>query len=158
MGRPRRPTHLKALDGTTRPDRDNPAEPKPPLARPREEPPTWLSGKSRHWWRRIQPLLARMQVLTKADPVALGLLCDALADYMAARADVVANGATYTTEGKGGEMQRRRPEVDVMVEAWKRAKVMLTEFGLTPAARAKVSASDVGPADPLEEWEQGAAP
>jgi len=99
-----------------------------------------------------------MQVMTGADPVALGLLCDALADYMAARAVVEKEGASYETEGDAGKMLRQRPEVYIAADAWRRAKLMLTEFGLTPASRAKVSAADVGPADPLEAWEAGAAP
>lgn len=99
-----------------------------------------------------------MQVMTGADPVALGLLCDALADYMAARDVVRKKGTTYETEGDAGTMLRQRPEVYIAADAWRRAKLMLTEFGLTPASRAKVSAADVGPTDPLEAWEAGAAP
>jgi len=158
MGRPPRPTSLKVLEGTTRKDRANPAEPKPPPARTKEAPPRWLRASSRPWWNRIRPLLVQMQVMTGADPVALGLLCDALADYMAARQVVERKGRTFETQGDAGLMVRRRPEVDIAADAWRRAKLMLTEFGLTPAARAKVSAADVGPVDPLEEWEQGAAP
>jgi P27 family predicted phage terminase small subunit len=158
MGRPRKPTVLKVLEGTTRKDRANPAEPKPPPASPQEEPPTWLRPASRRWWRRIRPLLVQMQVMTGADPVALGLLCDALADYMAARTVVEKQGSTFETNGDAGTMLRQRPEVYIAADAWRRAKLMMTEFGLTPASRAKVSAADVGPVDPLEAWEQGAAP
>lgn len=158
MGAPRKPTRIKLLQGTTRADRANPNEPKPPPATPNEAPPVWLTGQSRRWWRRIRPLLVRMQVMTGADPVALALMCDALADYMAARAIVEREGATYETHSDIGVMQRQRPEVQMAADAWRRAKLMMTEFGLTPASRAKVSASDVGPADPLEGWEQGTVP
>jgi P27 family predicted phage terminase small subunit len=157
MGRPPKPTRLKLLEGTTRKDRANPAEPKPPAARAKEAPPRWLRTSSHPWWKRIRPLLVQMQVLTGADPVALGLLCDALADYMAARAVVAKQGATFETNGDAGLMIRQRPEVAIAADSWRRAKLMLTEFGLTPAARAKVTAADVGPIDPLEEWEQTAA-
>lgn len=157
-GRPAKPTRLKVLEGTTRKDRANPAEPKPPPARAREAAPRWLRPTSRPWWNRLRPLLVQMQVLTGADPVALGLLCDALADYMSARAIVERKGRTYETEGEAGLMVRQRPEVAIAADAWRRAKLMMTEFGLTPASRAKVSAADVGPTDPLEAWEQGAAP
>jgi P27 family predicted phage terminase small subunit len=158
MGRPRTPTRLKVLQGTTRPDRANPGEPKPPPAKAREAAPAWLRPTSRPWWNRIRPLLVQMQVMTGADPVALGLLCDALADYMTARDVIRKLGATYETEGDAGKMLRQRPEVYIAADAWRRAKLMLTEFGLTPASRAKVSAADVGPTDPLEAWEAGAAP
>ena len=152
MGRPRTPTRLKVLRGTTRPDRTVPKEPKPPTAPRSEAPPSWLSPKARPWWKRIRPLLVRMQVLSGADSLALGLLCDAVAEYIEARNVLAKRGATYTLAS--GEI-RRRPEWDIARDAWRRAKLMATEFGLTPAARAKVSASDVGPADPLEAWESG---
>ena len=101
-------------------------------------------------------MLVRMQVLTDADPVALGLLCDALAEYIAARAEVERAGRTYETVSEsGGVMIRAHPAVAIQADAWRRAKLMLTEFGLTPASRAKVSVADAGPADPLEEWERG---
>lgn len=158
MGRPRKPTQLKVLHGTTRKDRSNPAEPKPPEAPKHEKPPAWLSPRAKPWWNRIRPLLVRMQVLSGADTVALGLLCDALAEYMTARNVILKHGTTYETRMTDGSvLHRRRPEWEVAKDAWRRAKLMATEFGLTPAARAKVSASDVGPADPLEAWEQGEA-
>lgn len=158
MGRPRTPTKLHVLRGTNRKDRQNPAEPTPPPAPTAGQAPSWLSPKARPWWKRIRPLLVRMQVLSAADTIALGLLCDALAEYIEARNVLVKHGTTYeTTTTDGSLLIRRRPEWDIAKDAWRRAKLMATEFGLTPAARAKVSASDVGPADPLEAWEQGEA-
>lgn len=164
MGRPKTPTQLKLVRGTQRKDRANPAEPTPKQAAPKDPPPTWLSKKARPWWRRIRPLLLRMQVLTEADPVALGLLCDALAEYIAARELVVKEGLTYTSVTESfdddGErvrktMKRAHPAVAIQSDAWRRAKLMLTEFGLTPASRSKVSTKELGPADPLEAWERG---
>ena len=155
MGRPKTPTVLKVVKGTQRKDRANPSEPKPKAATKDEAPPDWLSLAATPWWHRVRPLLLQMKVLTQADPVALGLLCDALAEYVAARDAVVAGGPTYEVESKFGLTIRPRPEVAMAQDAWRRAKLMLTEFGLTPASRAKVSAEDVGPADPLAQWEQG---
>lgn len=97
-----------------------------------------------------------MKVLTTADPIALGLLCDALAEYIAARAEVEKAGRTYETESESGSvMIRAHPSVAIQADAWRRAKLMLTEFGLTPASRAKVSVTDAGPVDPVAEWERG---
>lgn len=154
MGRPRKPTALKVVHGTKRKDRQIPNEPKPSGSLS-VEPPEWLSDKAEPWWHRVRPILVGMQVATDADPIAVGMLCDALAEYVAARDDVLKEGATYdcTTE-KGGTMIRAHPSVAIAADAWRRAKLMLTEFGLTPASRAKVSTAVPGPADPLEEWEQ----
>ena len=100
-------------------------------------------------------MLIELGVATSADPVAVGLLCDALAEYVAARAEYERDGLTYeSTTEKGGTMLRAHPAVGVASDAWRRAKLMLTEFGLTPASRAKVSTKEPGPVDPLAEWER----
>jgi P27 family predicted phage terminase small subunit len=103
-------------------------------------------------WRELAPLLTRMRVLTKADRQALALLCDALAEYRAARAVVEAQGATFTVETMSGRVVRARPEVAIASDAHRRARLMLAEFGLTPAGRRRVEAlpSDPTPRDPAE--------
>ena len=155
MGRPNTPTKLKVVRGTARKDRTNPAEPHPTGPLP-TEPPEWISEAAKPWWTRVHALLVQMRVATDADPVAVGLLCDALAEYVAARRKVEEDGATYETfSDKSGTTIRAHPAVGIAADAWRRAKLMLTEFGLTPASRAKVSVADVGPADPLAQWETG---
>lgn len=113
----------------------------------------------------MRPILLRLQVATDADPMAVGLLCDALAEYVEARDQYLADGLTYDSkrvekDNDDGSttvsiMKRAHPAVGIAADAWRRAKVMLTEFGLTAASRAKVSVADPGPADPLEAWERG---
>jgi P27 family predicted phage terminase small subunit len=94
-----------------------------------------------------------MGVLTDADRVALALLCDSLASYVAAKAIVAEEGSTFeTTNESGGRMVRAHPVVAMGAEASRFAKVMLGEFGLTPAARSKVSRVDATGMDPLEQW------
>ena len=142
---------MKVLHGTNRPDRANPAEPKVGLLALTATPPDWLGDRGKKAWAEILPLLRAMKVATIADPVALGMLCDALAEYIEARAVVQGEGAIYWTRGKV-EMQRTHPAVAIASDAWRRAKSMLSEFGLTPAARARVSAQGTDAADPLEKW------
>ena len=155
MGRPRTPTNLKVIRNTNRNDRANKREPKVNDPLP-AEPPDWLSPAAVPWWGRVRPILLGMKVATSADPIAVGLLCDALAEYVAARAAYLSEGMTYETTGKNGDaMIRAHPAVGIAADAWRRAKLMATEFGLTPASRAKVSTTEAGPADPLEEWERG---
>ena len=151
----RTPTKLKVVRGTDRKDRANPKEPQPSGDAP-VKPPSWLSENAKPWWKRVRPMLVLMQVLTDADPVALGMLCDALAEYIAARDQVEREGRTFESiTEKGGTMIRAHPAVSIQADAWRRAKLMLTEFGLTPASRAKISVSEAGPSDPLEQWETG---
>ena len=153
MGRPKTPTQLKVVRGTTRADRANKREPKVNEPLP-VDPPEWVSPEAVPWWGRVRTLLTDMKVATAADPIAVGLLCDALAEYVKARTAYLADGMTYETTGKSGDtMIRAHPAVGIAADAWRRAKLMATEFGLTPASRAKVSVNDADPADPLAEWE-----
>lgn len=82
-------------------------------------------------------------VVAEVDALALQMLADSWEDYVAARAVIKRNGPTYTTTtAQGDEMHRPRPELAMMQEAWNRIKKMLPEFGLTAAARAKLSAPE----------------
>lgn len=151
MVRPTKPTALKVLQGTQRPGRVNRSEPKPlamPLSR---RPPTWLSPRGKTAWREIVPVLRRMGVVTVADPLALSMLADAVGEYREARTVVIEEGATYWTEGQS-RMLRPRPEVAIASDAWRRSKQLLTEFGLTPASRGRVSGSPEKDEDPLDTW------
>lgn len=153
MPNPRTPSKLKLLRGTDRKDRANPKEPQPPALPADAEPPEWLelSDLAKVAWRDIAPLLRSMRVLTQADAVALSLLCDALAGYVTAKQQVREEGAVYWTAGKA-PMRRAHPAVGIAGENSKFAKAMLSEFGLTPAARSRVSTSGEEKADPLAKW------
>ena len=150
-GRPSKPTHFKALAGTLQPSRTNAHEPTPAVLLP--TPPDWLSGKARQYWGEIGAVLLNMKVCTVADGPALQLLTEALAEWAEARQAVQARGLTYdTTTVSGGIMRRPNPEVAIAADAWRRALAMLSQFGLTPATRAKVSAQpEDNPNDP---WAQ----
>lgn len=156
LARPRKPTPLKVLHGTTRADRANDAEPKPSELSARARPPEWLGDRGRDAWHDLMPVLRKMGVLTTADPMAFALLCDALGEYIEARAWIQANEDVYSFVGKDGSTTwRKRPEVEIAQDAWRRAKTMLTEFGLTPAARSRVSGKPEESTDPLEKWASG---
>ena len=149
-GRPAKPTALKALQGTARPDRINPHEPQPPVI-VEAHPPAWLKGRGRKAWRELAGMLGDMRILTVPDQPALSLLCDAYGEYIEARAVVQREGMTYESKTMNGSIVRRRPEVEIAADAWRRTAAMLQQFGLTPSARAKVSAAPEGvPDDPLE--------
>lgn len=153
-GRPRKPTALKIVQGTARPDRANPSEPKPPEGP--VSPPSWLRGRAKTAWKWVAPVLEEMGVLTTADTHTLALLCDAYAEYIECRAVVRKLGATYEGYGEeGAVMIRPRPEVRMASDAWRRADRMFSAFGMTPSARSKIHASDRGEADPFEEFLSG---
>ena len=138
-GRPLKPTVLKALGGTLQPSRTNAHEPTPAVFLP--TPPAWLSDKARQYWGEVGAVLLDMKLCTVADGPALQLLTETLAEWAEARQAVHRKGLTYeTTTATGDRMCRPNPEVTIAADAMRRAQRMLTEFGLTPASRGKVSA------------------
>lgn len=150
-GPPRTPTHLQILRGNPGKRRVNEREPRPNQAVPKC--PRWLDATARRAWRELGAVLDEMRVITLADAMALELLCTAYADYRAASAAIARHGMTYACETEFSTIIRIRPEVLQAANAWRRVKVMLQEFGLTPASRSKVSADTI-PDDPLEEFLQ----
>ena len=144
-GRPPKPTSQKALGGTLQPSRTNQHEPVPAVALPL--PPDWMSEKARQYWGDIGAVLLNMKVVTAADGPALMLLTETLAEWAEARQAVIGVdgqagvGLVYEMETEGGQTMRRpNPEVAQASDAMKRALRMLTEFGLTPSSRSKVTA------------------
>lgn len=128
----RKPSALKLLSGTFRPDRAR-NEPQPPVG---ATPPPYLpsSGPARAAWDRLAPGLIETRVLTEADAEALAIGCMALAEFLSAR--------------------RRKAEWRRADSAWKRYTSILKDFGLTPASRTRVAAVPASPSDPLAEWER----
>ena len=149
-GRPPKPTSQKALGGTLQPSRTNRHEPVPDVALP--PAPDWLSERGRRYWDEIGAVLLHMKVVTFGDGPAFSLLVESLAEWAEARQAVIGVGGVggvglvYEMETESGQTMRRpNPEVAQASDAMKRALRMLTEFGLTPASRSKVSA--IGGAD-----------
>jgi len=150
-GRKPVPRALKILRGNPGKRALGKREPKPLPGVPRM--PGHLSARAKAAWKSIGPELDRMGVLTLADAKALELLCDAYAEYRAARDAVEKEGLTYETFGPSGSMTRPRPEVAIASDAWRRIAAMLREFGMTPSSRTKVSMADANdkPGNPFAE-------
>ena len=123
--------------GTLRADR-RANEPAPPNEAPTK--PTWVQGLAAKHWRKIAPWLKESGLLTVLDTIALGLMCNALADYF--EAGEVVESAAKENDGvkfvsitdKGNVIQH--PAVGVQNKAWERVVKLLREFGMTPSSRA----------------------
>jgi P27 family predicted phage terminase small subunit len=118
----------------------NAAEPKP--ARVIPSPPEHLSPDARVAWGRFAAILDRSGVLTEADAAALEQVAETYAEIVALRQDIAVNGRFQVVETKaGGEMERMRPAYSALMDADRRLKAWLVEFGQTPAARSKVKSN-----------------
>ena len=103
----------------------------------------FLSQRAARFWPGLADTLAARGVLTEADGLALAMLCEALADWQAARDAIdAAGGETYEARTESGAvMHRAHPAVAMRNDAWRRVQAAMAEFGLSPASREKVSAN-----------------
>lgn len=99
-----------------------------------------MSDKARETWGYVSGLLDRMGVLCEVDAVALEMLCEAYADYLAARDELKIFGSEYytTLTAAGDKMHRAHPAVAQKNDADRRIRGWLAEFGMTPSARSRV--------------------
>ncbi len=135
-GRRPKPTHLKLIAGTFRPDRSRADEPKPrPLLT--LDPPRGLDRYARTAWRRLAPLLQRLGLLTEADTFTFTALCQAWARYVRAQQrakTILARPMEVTQEHL--DLVRR---VEISAEKSEHAfRLFAVEFGLSPSSRTRL--------------------
>ena len=114
-------------------------EPQPAWAMP--PCPAWVSPHARKYWKEIGAVLDGMKVMTVADRVALRLLVDALAHYIALKRAIYGTakepGSGLTTINAAGTLMRH-PMALLMHDAWEQVLKACREFGLTPSSRTGV--------------------
>jgi P27 family predicted phage terminase small subunit len=143
-GRKPKSTRLKILEGT-RADRLNPYEPRfPPSS---VNPPGWLEGHALAHWNEFAPYLIQTGRLTVADRTALAMMCVDYADIQKAKEagpiERVVSHARKTTV---------RIDPNDADAARKRCLWWLTQFGLTPSSRSRVSTAPAPPSDRMGEF------
>lgn len=117
MSRPRKPTNLKVVAGTARPDRLGPPIVDLPLVDNVPQAPDWLpNAHAIKEWNRLAPILHANKLLTEAGLSTLGQLC-------ALHGKVV---QLYTA----GEA----PVASMVAQL----RALSNDFGLTPVAQGKV--------------------
>jgi hypothetical protein len=133
MPNPAIPDSLKAIRGTLKKSRVNQAQPKldPAFLPP---PPDDLAADEKAVWIRLAAVIDPMRVATAAD-----VECFAVLVYSVALAHRIRKSR------KAGTVEK--------VTAWKHARSAMTDFGISPSSRAKVSAAPASSkADPLAEF------
>jgi P27 family predicted phage terminase small subunit len=91
-------------------------------------------------WRRLTKELLELGLLTNIDTTALAVYCDAYSKYVEATEAVKREGVTIKYTNKAGHTNTiENPNVNVAKKYYKIMKDMMAEFGLTPAARAKLA-------------------
>lgn len=139
------PTNLKLLQGNPGKRRLNFDEFRPITSIPKA--PKHLKGEALKEWKRITAELARYGLVSEVDRNALAMICTLWARYVeaevaiekAAKKDPDSQGL-FTKTPNGYPVQS--PWVAVSNKAMEQYRLYLTEFGLSPASRTKVTPSD----------------
>src|SRR5262245_61164630 len=130
----RKPTPIKVLHGTARPDRTNPNEPH--YSSPTSlEPPAWLDAEASGHWRLLAGKLAEAGVLTEVDAPLLAAACERWSVYTRAAARLRRN-LTVRSRANGAVS---RPELAIARGALADYLGLMREFGVGPASRGKVT-------------------
>ena len=144
-GRKPKPTALKVLEGNPGKRPLNDREPVPPKAT--LKCPAWLLPEAKKEWKRLAPALEAMGVLTMADLTAFEGYCQAYARWKEAEAFITQHGSISQTPS--GSVQQN---LKIM-------QSFCSEFGLTPATRARIIAGggseDGASEDPMERLLKG---
>ena len=148
-GRPPKPTHLKVLQGNPGKRTLNKAEPKPQAKAP--PCPRHLSKEARKEWRRISKELLTLGLLTAVDRAALAAYCQAWARWVQAEEAMSADDFKPVAITDTG-YEHASPWIGIANNALKQMKAFLTEFGLTPASRSRVSVAKPEKKDPYSEF------
>lgn len=145
-GRKRKPDHLKLVSGTAQPCRMNPDAPKGSADLP--SAPDWLSARAAEIFDGLVVIIGQMGIASSSDTAMLAMAASRLEEVEICTALIEDGGrtfvsnVTYDDEGRLSSQQiKGHPVVAQRSEAMRHAQSLLVEFGLSPAARSKVSAN-----------------
>lgn len=146
-GRKPKPTKLKLVAGKPghRPINEN--EPDPATAVP--ACPEHLSDDARAEWERIAPELEELGLLSEIDRAALAAYCQAWGRWVDAERNLRQFGVIVKSPS-GYPIQS--PFLAIANKALAQMRDFLTEFGMTPSSRARVSVRHRGPDSDIEDW------
>ena len=147
MGRNKKPTALKLLEGTARADRLN-NEPKPkPIAQ--FQPPDYFDAVAREHWDYLRPKLEKLGCLCETDMGQFISLCSAYSRAIRAERQLAGESLTIRTDGK----TTKNPAIQIARDAWKQYSDLSRRFGLDPASRGAIdlpaSADELDPMEAL---------
>ena len=145
-GRKPKPTNLKLIQGTYRPDRANPSEPKPRAVIP--PCPKFLQGEAKKQYQKTAKKLARIGLMTELDDLALSMLCQTWQEYLEATEQVKKSGILLKSPNGFPVLN---PYLTVANQALKKVRSLLAEFGMTPGSRSRIHAASTSE-DSDDEW------
>lgn len=116
--------------------------------------PKWLTGAdATKAWEVLSAELLEKNLMTNVDVFSLAMACDAYAQYVKATRMVRSKGQTMAHTNKSGATNLvENPAVRIAHKYFQMFKSMCSEFGLSPAARARLALPTAEkPKDPFAE-------
>lgn len=146
-GRPK-PTALKLVQGNPGKRALNQHEPDPEYLDDLTAP-AHLSTAAAKVWDEMAPSLRKARLLTQVDVFALECMCNSLAQYRVAVAnlgdDLVKSKHAEDEEGNAVQVgEHVNPWLIVQSMSFKQAMAMFQQFGMSPAARTRVAVNPQG--------------
>lgn len=137
-GRKPIPTAIKELKGTARADRVLKNEAQFPIPERMLRVPDGLNHYGEDLWRELGKLLLDAGLFSYGDKIALEMLCQVYGRLKYATEKMQSEGGEVL-EGASGNLYQS-PWLNIVNRSWDQLRSMLSEFGLTPAERTRVSA------------------
>jgi len=135
QGRKPLPTYLRLLAGNPGKRPLNVNEPKPRASIPRC--PVHLNAEAKAEWRRMARRLHGLGVLTEVDGTAFALYCQAYGRWVQAEQKLSEFGTVI--KGPNG-MPVQSPYLSIANRAMDQMRSLLSEFGMTPSSRSRITA------------------
>lgn len=152
MPRPRKPTAIKRLLGTYRPDRANPSEWTPPAGAP-PMPPGFSAVQAKEW-RRLVRLLVEAGVATVVDGEVIEAYVRAVVTARDAEAVWQRDGMVIP----GSDNQpKAHPAIRIARQSWDAAHRLGASLGLDPSSRARLEVPPKEKADGIGDFLSGRA-
>ena len=119
-------------------------------------PPIKLGATARRHWKYVVPLLEQMGVLSAIDSAALAAYCQTFEQWSDLE-DVIKKDNKLAEDDETKLSLRDKLSVGrSLIQIRNQMRMMLAEFGMTPASRGRVSVLDYKkPLDEFEMWDKG---
>ena len=143
-GPPPKPTALKLVAGNPGKKKLNAREPQPAVGTP--HCPDWLTPAAKAVWKRLVPILRNMKVLTVADSDALAIYCSTYVRWREAEDFLAQRGLVYPIRDDQGRVKcmLQWPQVAIARNLLHVLRAYQHDFGLSPAARARIQIAEPG--------------
>ena len=138
-----KPTQAKRLAGTLRADRVNPNEPIGPVLGKMPPCPAHLNSEARKTWSKVGRALIDMGVLTWVDLHGLAAYCVVHARWQEVETQLQTYGVMLSKDGN----LFPSPYLKIAEDCLKQMRAWMTEFGITPSSRSRVTAQKKEPAN-----------